>query len=313
MQTKELNYKGKTIFYRTTGSGPAVVLIHGFGEEGSVWEGQFNIFPNHQLIVPDLPDSGQSEAIEDMSMEGLADAVKAIIDAEIRPPQTPPREGLSNAQGQLRQEATHRSASSKSEAISDSHPPLWGVGGPGSVVLIGHSMGGYVTLAFAEKYPSYLSGFGLFHSTAYADTEEKKETRRKGIRFIEEHGPLEFLKASTPNLYAPQTREQHPDWIEEHLQTVHNFSGDSLVSYYKAMIQRPDRTAVLKESKMPVLLVIGRHDAAVPAQDSLQQAHLPQIAYIHILEHSGHMGMREELNKANQILSQFVNATQKTA
>ena len=57
--------------------------------------------------------------------------------------------------------------------------------------------------------------------------------------------------------------------------------------------------------------VFGFHPRAV--QDSLQQSHLPQIAYIHILEHSGHMGMREEQNEANHILSQFVDATQKTA
>ena len=48
------------------------------------------------------------------------------------------------------------------------------------LALIGHSMGGYATLAFAEKYPELLNGFGLFHSAAWADTIEKKETRKKG-------------------------------------------------------------------------------------------------------------------------------------
>lgn len=269
MKTKALDYSGKEIVYRSIGEGPLVVLLHGFGEEGSVWKGQYSIFPHHQLLVPDLPGSGRSEAIDDMSMEGLAGAVKAVIDAE--------------------------------------------GGDSAKVTVIGHSMGGYITLAFAAKYPDRLHSFGLFHSTAFADSEEKKEARRKGIRFIEEYGAMEFLKTSTPNLYAPQTREQHPEWIAEHLEAVHNFRAESLVSYYTAMIQRPDRTAVLKESQVPVLFVIGRYDAAVPLQDSLQQAHLPAIAYIHLLEHSGHMGMREEQNETNQILSQFVNATQKTA
>jgi len=280
MQNKTLNYEGKKIAYRTSGSGPMVVLLHGFGEESSVWKGQYEIFSRHQLLVPDLPGSGQSEAIDDMSMEGLADAVKAMIDAE--------QHGLPLT-------------------------PSLGGAGRGQVVLIGHSMGGYITLAFAEKYPQYLRSFGLFHSTAYADSEEKKETRRKGIRFIEEHGAAEFLKTATPNLYAPDNRKQHPEWIEEHLAAIRNFSGASLVSYYASMIERPHRTAVLKQSQVPVLFVIGRHDAAVPLQDSLQQCHLPQIAYIHILENSGHMGMKEELNEASQILSQFVNTTEKTA
>jgi pimeloyl-ACP methyl ester carboxylesterase len=269
METKEFNYKGRTLFYRTTGQGPLVVLLHGFGEDGAVWNGQFDLFPHHRLMVPDLPGSGRSEAIDDMSLEGLADAVKAMVGAA--------------------------------------------VGESANINLIGHSMGGYVALAFAEKFPDLLCSLGLFHSTAYADSEEKKETRRKGIRFIEEHGAFAFLKTSTPSLYAPQTREQHPEWIDEHLATVHNFQGSSLVNYYTAMIQRPDRTAVLKESKVPVLFVMGRYDTAVPVQDSLQQSHLPPIAYIHILEHSGHMGMREERNEANHILSQFVDVTLKTA
>jgi pimeloyl-ACP methyl ester carboxylesterase len=70
---------------------------------------------------------------------------------------------------------------------------------------------------------------------------------------------------------------------------------------------------VLKASRVPVLFVLGRHDAAVPLQDGWKQCHLPQIAYIHLLEQAGHMGMREETGKANEILTQFVNATENFA
>ena len=81
------------------------------------------------------------------------------------------------------------------------------------VSLIGHSMGGYIALAFAEKFPQYLSAFGLFHSSAFADTEEKKETRRKAIDFIKNNGVHAFLKTSTPNLFTQQYQEQHPEKI----------------------------------------------------------------------------------------------------
>lgn len=268
MQTREVSYKGKKLFYRVKGAGSLVVLLHGFGEDGSVWKAQFDLFPNFQLLVPDLPGSGSSEAVEDMSMEGLADAVNAVIQTFF--------------EGQ-------------------------------KIILIGHSMGGYVALAFAEKHPKALSGLGLFHSTAFADSEAKKETRQKGIRFIESHGAAEFLKTTTPGLFSPKTKEEHPGLIDELLASTRNFSADCLVSYYKAMMQRPDRTTVLKNSEVPVLFVMGRHDTAVPLQDGLAQCHLPGMAYIHVLEHSGHMGMVEEREKTARLLVQFVNLVEKHA
>jgi pimeloyl-ACP methyl ester carboxylesterase len=268
MQAKEFIYEGKTLFYRTIGEGPLVVLLHGFGEDGSIWKEQYPIFPRHRLLVPDLPGSGRSEAIEDMSMEGLAEALRVLVEKET---------------------------------------------GGEKVILIGHSMGGYITLAFAEAYPDLLCAFGLFHSTAFADSEEKKETRRKGIRFIEEQGAAAFLKTATPNLYAPASKAEHPEWIAEHLTSVHNFSAQNLVKYYKAMIERPDRTPVLQQSKVPVLWVLGRHDAAVPLQDGLKQSYMPQLSYIHLLENAGHMGMIEEKEAANALLTQFVNTIEITA
>ena len=48
-------------------------------------------------------------------------------------------------------------------------------------IVIGHSMGGYVSLELAAHYPDLLSGVGLFHSTAIADTDEKKDNRLKTI------------------------------------------------------------------------------------------------------------------------------------
>lgn len=308
MQVKELNYQGNRLVYRTKGKGPVVMLLHGFGEDGTVWKGQFDLFPNHQLIIPDLPGSGMSEMIEDMSMEGLADAVNVIMAAslpsEAKPPQSPKGE-VPIAQGPLNQDASNVSVSLQSEDCELDNPSLGGRG-----ALIGHSMGGYITLAFAEKYPDRLNAFGLFHSTAFADSEEKKRTRKKGIDFIKQHGASAFLKTSIPNLYAPVTKENKPELIEEQLAGVNNFSAEALVSYYEAMMQRPDRADQLQNSKVPVLFVMGKHDAAVPLEDSLKQCHLPKVSYIHILEFSGHMGMIEEETEANNILSNFIATTE---
>lgn len=175
------------------------------------------------------------------------------------------------------------------------------------MVLIGHSMGGYITLAFAEKYPESLRGFGLFHSTAYADSEEKKAVRRKGIEFIRSNGPFEFLKTTTPNLFSPSTRSENQAIITSFLQDLNNFSEESLVSYYEAMMRRPDRTAILTNSKVPVLFILGEFDNAVPLEDGLKLCSLPEKAYIHIFRKSGHMGMIEEADYSNKILENYLS------
>jgi pimeloyl-ACP methyl ester carboxylesterase len=175
-----------------------------------------------------------------------------------------------------------------------------------SCTMVGHSMGGYITLAFAEKYPGGVNAFGLFHSTAFADSEEKKATRRKGIAFIQEHGAAEFLKTATPNLFAPLTREKRAELVEKHMKALPNFMADVLVSYYYAMIERPDRTAVLKTVKTPVLFIMGEFDTAIPVSDVLKQCYLPGKSYIHILKKSGHMGMLEETEKSNRVLKEFL-------
>lgn len=263
---KEINIAGKKIFYRVIGNGKPVMLVHGFGETGDVWKNQVEYLKDKfQLIIPDLPGSGKSELIDDMSMEGMAEVLKNIILNESSP--TPPLGG-------------------------------WGV--------IGHSMGGYITLAFAEKYPQWLNSFGLFHSTAFADSEEKKATRRKGIEFIKEHGPYEFLKNTTPNLFAPNTKSENQALIDDFIRHLNNFSAQSLVSYYEAMMQRPDRTGILKNSTIPVLFILGKYDNAIPLEDNLELCSMAEKAYINILKKSGHMGMLEEPMESDKMLEEFL-------
>lgn len=263
---KELLHQGKKVFYRDMGKGRPVMLLHGFGETGDIWHNQVkNLQSDCRLIIPDLPGSGRSEITGDMSMEGLAQTMRAVLDDTVE----------------------------KDEKIN----------------LIGHSMGGYITLAFVEKYADRVNAFGLFHSTAYSDSEEKKEMRRKAIAFVKQNGAYEFFRSSTPNLFSPVTKEENPALIDEFIRSLHNFSAEAVVSYYEAMMIRPDRTHVLKTTRLPVLFVIGEHDNAVPPKDSLEQTHLPEISYIDLLHRSGHMGMLEEPEKCSQLLKKFIRET----
>lgn len=264
---KTVNLDNRNISYQVLGEGPLVVLLHGFGEDAAIWNRQVKALRDYRLLIPDLPGTGDSDMTGDMSMEGMAQTIRNLVAFE---------------------------------------QDLNGDNRGTNFTLIGHSMGGYITLAFADLYPHLLNGFGLVHSTAYADSPEKVETRRKGIEFIENYGAYEFLKTSIPNLYAPQSREQHPEWISEHLERVHNFSGAALVNYYDSMIKRPDRTGILKTTEVPVLFILGKYDNAVPMKDGLEQCYLPSLSYIDVLYQSGHMGMIEEEAKTNESLTKFL-------
>ena len=250
------------ISYRKKGSGKPVVFVHGFGEDGRIWDLVVEDLQNQfECIVPDIPGSGESVMKRGAwTMDSFADAIKLIFD----------KEQFSSA------------------------------------TMIGHSMGGYITLAFAEKFADRLNGFGLFHSSAFADNEEKKSTRKRGIQFIEEHGAIKFLEQSTPNLFSDIFKTQHPETVEELVDKFTNFQDEALVHYYHAMMQRPDRTEILKNYPGPILFILGENDTAIPLADGLQQSHMPRLSYIHILRNSGHLGMIEETQKCREILQKFL-------
>lgn len=260
--TKTILSQGNVLHYRVMGEGKPVMLVHGFGETGEVWLGQANILSKTcKVIIPDLPGSGASPMIKDMSMEGMAEFLHDIIHEE-----------------------------------NIDH-----------CVMIGHSMGGYITLAFLEKYYNHINGWGLFHSTAKPDSTEKIAARRKSIEFIKTHGAYEFLKSTSPNLFSPNTREKKPELVEDFLQSLSGFSAESLVAYYEAMIARPDRQHIMRNTYDSVLFVIGSADQAIPPSDMLEQSAIPEISYIHLLQDSAHMGMLEESRKSTEILQEFIS------
>lgn len=175
-----------------------------------------------------------------------------------------------------------------------------------SVALIGHSMGGYISMAFAEKYPERICALGLFHSSSYADSPEKKESRDKNIRFIQKNGALPFIEQSIPGLYSDYFKAENPAEIRRQVEYYANFKPDSLVLYLEAMKERPATTGTLRSITKPVLFIMGEQDKAVPLKDALEQCHLPGISYIHILTHTAHMGMIENTSLCNSIVDQFL-------
>jgi pimeloyl-ACP methyl ester carboxylesterase len=263
MKHKEISYKGTSIYYKVTGEGLPVFLIHGFGEDGQIWDMQTEYLSGQfKLIIPDVPGSGKSTSLNGNKIEidDYADCIKAIA---------------------------------LEEQISD-------------FVMIGHSMGGYISLAYLDKYPNDLAGIGLIHSTAYPDDVQKIETRKKAIQFIESNGSEVFLKTSVPGLfYNPELNKQHINLLIERSSV---FSKEQLIQYYEAMIGRPDRTPILKRTSIPVLIIAGKHDIAISKEAILQQAGMPDLCHFYMLNNSGHMGMLEETTNSNQILGKFLQS-----
>jgi len=176
------------------------------------------------------------------------------------------------------------------------------------LVLIGHSMGGYISLAFAEKNPEKISALGLFHSSSYPDPEEKKESRDKNIRFIQNHDPSLFVEQSIPGLFSDSFKAEHPEEIRKLVNRYANFKRESLVQYLDAMKNRPATTGILVSIVKPVLFIMGEEDKAIPINDSLEQCHLPRISYIHILTRTAHMGMIENTSQCNSFVDRFLSA-----
>lgn len=294
MIQKTSNWPGGTIHYKIYGEGLPVVLLHGFGEDSSIWNRQVEVLQNHcQLIVPDLPGTGSSRWNEVNGQWSIVNE-EQHTDSPLTIDHSP-----------LTSHFSHLTPSIDSLADCIQHLLLQE--NIQSSYLLGHSMGGYITLAFAERYPSMLKGFGLIHSTAFADSEEKKKNRQRGIELMEQYGGFSFLKTTIPNLFGDAFKKKNPEAIEQLIERSADFSTPSLQAYYYAMMNRPDRTHVLKSNPLPVLFVLGTEDIAAPLNDVLQQTHLPLISYIHILDGVGHMGMWESTERLNELLIAFIH------
>jgi pimeloyl-ACP methyl ester carboxylesterase len=169
--------------------------------------------------------------------------------------------------------------------------------------VIGHSLGGYVALAMIKKRPDLFSAVGLFHSTAYADSPEKKESRNKVIEFVEKNGPLPFATNFISPLFA---HPGNPE-IERVRRIASDSSKDAIIGYTMAMRDRPDQTKTLKTFEKPTLFLAGDKDAGIPIETIKAQATICQRPEIHILPEVAHMGMFEKPDVAASKIIGFLS------
>jgi len=142
--------------------------------------------------------------------------------------------------------------------------------------LIGHSMGGYVALAFLEKFAKRLLGFSLFHASPLADTDEKKEKRNQEIMLIKMGEKNRVCRLHTPKTFAIFNLEKFATEIEIFQNISLNTPAESIIASLEGMKIRPNRSELLAKTELPFLYIIGMHDNFVPF-NILEKIKLPFI------------------------------------
>ncbi|MDK2909798.1 MAG: hypothetical protein PWR20_1365 [Bacteroidales bacterium] len=161
-----------------------------------------------------------------------------------------------------------------------------------SCVLVGHSMGGYASLAFAEKYPEMMKGLVLFHSTALADTEEGKRNRERAIEIVRQN-KQGFIAQFIPSLFAEFNVERFKDQIDYLVQETLQMKAEAIIAAQAGMKERKSYIDLLTRANYPILIIAGKHDSRIPVDKVLAQAVLPPHSEVLLLAQAGHMGYIE--------------------
>ncbi|MGV1011341.1 MAG: alpha/beta fold hydrolase [Flavobacterium sp.] len=255
---KILHYKNTKITYTEQGKGTAIVLLHGFLENKTMWDAFVPEFSKKNRVVTiDLLGHGQTECLGYVhSMEDQADMVHAVLhELKIR-----------------------------------------------KAILVGHSMGGYIALAFAELYPDAMKGLVLLNSSSSADSAERKKNRDRAIVAVKQNYAA-FVRMSIGNLFSEDNRERLADAIEKVKIEALKTPLQGVVASLEGMKIRKDREVILHFAKYPIQLVLGEKDGVLIYEDNLEQIEGTTVKLTSFPD--GHMSHIENKNKLQRVLLEF--------
>ncbi len=173
--------------------------------------------------------------------------------------------------------------------------------------FIGHSMGGYITLAFLEAYPNYVSNLILLNSTSSSDTEEKKLNRDRAIKLVE-HQKENFLRMGIINLFGDQQKTALKLEIDELIKNLAGISTESIIAALKGMKIRKDRSKLLKSFTGEKLIIAGKDDPVLPIENLIKESIATKSSILKTT--GGHMSYIENYQFLNQeILNYLSNIT----
>ena len=256
---KQIIYKNTAISYSDIGTGTAVVLLHGFLENKTMWKDLApKLAEKNRVISIDLLGHGDSDCLGYVhSMEENAEIVKAILsNLKIR-----------------------------------------------KAIIIGHSMGGYVALAFAELFPQFLKGVVLMNSTAKEDSEERKINRDRAIKAVKQNY-INFVRMSIANLFSENNRVRLENEIEKVKLEALKTPLQGIVASLEGMKIRKDRQFILKESNFPKMLILGKKDGVLIYNENMTQIKNTNAELITFPD--GHMSHIENKMDLEKVVLKFL-------
>lgn len=174
-------------------------------------------------------------------------------------------------------------------------------------IILGHSMGGYVALSFAEKYPDRLLGLGLIASHPFADNSAGKSSRIEMIDRIKKEGKNFVADVMTEKVLSTTTKKNNPEVVTRLKAVMNSVQKETIINAQEAMMMRKDLSFILLKLKIPVAFIFGEFDSMIPEERRKEVHSLQSKAFYSVIADSGHMPMMEQPQKFNEELDMFLS------
>jgi pimeloyl-ACP methyl ester carboxylesterase len=171
-------------------------------------------------------------------------------------------------------------------------------------LMAGHSMGGYVTLAFAARYPEMLKGICLFHSHPFPDSAAERKNRDRTIKIVEQDN-FGFVAGFIPSLFPEGSRRKFAKKIKNLVKRAREIPEEGIIAALEGMKIRKNQSAVLKSINVPVLFILGLKDPKAPLDRLWKMVSMPLRSECLILRNVGHMGYIEAPGETLKMIRGF--------
>lgn len=176
------------------------------------------------------------------------------------------------------------------------------------VVLCGLSMGGYIAWQFVRRHATRLRGLILCDTRAVPDSPDVAAGRLKLADDVVRLGPELVANAMLPRLFAPNTTERRPEWVDELRQTMLSTNPQGIAAASRGMAERIDARPILSTINVPTLVLVGEHDVISPPAEMRDIATAIPRSDFQIISDAGHMAPLEQPAKTNAAICQFLAA-----